>query len=184
MSIPTDRCGYTIETGDIRDGGSGIGGSCCWRPVLDERNRCIWHADVEQKDSTQLLDEIDETTNHLGGVVASNVSFPDELTIIKSSFVNANLRATELRNATLRNNFFAEADLSESDLSGTDLRRADLHESDLSNANLISANLTEADVSDVLAPGINLSEADLREADFSGGDLRKVTLSNADLAAA
>lgn len=184
MSIPPNRCGYTIESGAIGPGRRRVGGSCCWRPAEEGRARCIWHADIDEKEATELLDQIDESANHLGGVIASSVSFPDSLTIAESTFQNADLSSAEFRDSILRNNLFAEADLSDADLSGTVLRRADFQESDLSNANLTGADLREANVANVLAPGINFSEADLRQADFSGGDLREVTLSNANLEAA
>lgn len=43
--METDRCGHVQEVITRED----VEAVCCWRPVWEGRDRCVWHADDEGK---------------------------------------------------------------------------------------------------------------------------------------
>lgn len=167
--VPEGRCGFVLEPEDLpninlEDGGNfskegiwnRIDVACCFRPVWNDDERCIWHADAEDKPVETLVDVRGDNPELLDGAILDGVILEDSL-----SFNGVRLVGTRLSRANIRS----------ANLSGADLRRADLSEANLYGANLSNTNFRQAD----------LSSADLREANFSGADLQWADLSSASL---
>lgn len=133
------RCGHVAELTTIE----GKGAVCCWRPVWEDRERCIWHADEAGKPRGVLEDHAPERGERLDGAVLRDAPLAEVTWLAEQSLVRADLSG---------------ADLSRADLSGADLRRAELFGVDADGATFVDANLEDAD----------LTEADLRGADLSG----------------
>lgn len=178
VSKPEDRCGHVTESYALDSRG---GGNCCWRPAASEHRRCLWHANLDEKDVTDLLGLLDRAGNRLDGASLPGLAFPEGLDASSSTFADADLSDVVLRRADLRRCSFVEATLADADLTECNLSEADFHASDLSDATLVETKLRRANLTEVLAPGINLRKADLKEADFSASDLRDVALTEANL---
>lgn len=145
-----DRCGYTYQTHGHADLGSG----CCWRPVWNDRDRCIWHADEEYKPVDELEAAITETDHRLDGAMLTNATLDgvewlagmvllnadlehvtaDESDFSDADLRNANLRGASIRGADLRRVNLEAAVLSDTDLNDTDLRDARFHEANLTRS--------------------------------------------------
>lgn len=136
----------------------------CNRQLWEGRdtNRCIWHADIEDKP----VDELER----------ARLDEPERLD-------GAILRRTEIRNSVS----FTECRLKLADLSHVDLREGDLDDTifnraNLSDAQLGQAEIKEADLQFADLSGADFQHADLTGADFTGADLSNSILENADLA--
>jgi uncharacterized protein YjbI with pentapeptide repeats len=86
--------------------------------------------------------------------------------VIRSDFMEADLRLASL----------SGANLTEANLRGTNFSRADLREADFGGANLSRANLSGADLSEA-----NLGRADLSKANLTNTTLRETNFGAADL---
>lgn len=182
MSVPSNRCGFelepdpTIKRSAVPDDEKIIyraiepeqwyrtnNVSCCWRPVWNGTDRCIWHAEVDTKPIEYLItarsDEPDSAV--LDGAFLRTLRLSDRI-----SFRNCRLYGADLSGAHLY----------DADLSGADLRYANLSQTVLSNVDLSSAELELANLS-----GTVLGDASLSNADFSSTDLSDATLWGVDL---
>jgi uncharacterized protein YjbI with pentapeptide repeats len=217
MNPPSDRCGFelrpelvierssadeaitkTLLELDLDQWYSAYTVSCCWRPVWDDTERCIWHAESETRSTDDLIvaqfDEPDRASldgaDFHGLELGNQISFP-EFRLTAATFSGADLsnadlwgsdlqdadlsdaelEAADLSNANLRNTNLSGAYLAEADLSGTDLQGADL-----SNTMLFAVDFSNAYFGDV-----SFSEAILVEAELTGEDLHGVNFSGAYL---
>lgn len=146
-SVPPDRCGYVTSYNEPWQTGK----SCCVREIESGEDRCIWHSDIRNRHSEDLIEIRTEP-----GEIIDQVSLVGLDSNAGVSFSGWYLRG---------------ADLSSANLSGVDLTSADLRGADLTSANLRGADLTDADL-----VGATLSSANLRNADLTGADLRMADL--------
>lgn len=158
--VPLGRCGMHFEYHPRH---------CCYRETWNDRERCIWHAEV----------------------VGSEKSFP-ELEAQRESYENRELirevsdsRPVELLHQVQlprgKNMLFEEMNrcsLFAANFADSTLEMAEFKESRLTTADFSNAELAEADFSNAILYRADLSGANLRGAQLSGADLRKTTLSN------
>jgi hypothetical protein len=176
MGVPGDRCGATYADEEADS-------SCCYRETWGDRERCVWHAavdDDEHRPAATLraaradpeIRELNAATGPdelLDDVDIAETTLPEGLDLSGVSLREADLRAGDARNVDLRG-----ADLRESDLTNADLRGSDLRETDCWDATFREAHFGDAD----------FRSADLREVDWSGATLRGADLSGTDMEAA
>lgn len=146
--MATERCGYVHNV----DGISGIGPACCWRPVRDEDDRCVWH--TEQSVKKEAYEELQPVPGErLDG----------------ARFHGASLSSVEwLADCILVGGQFDEAILEEVDLSGADLRQATFR-----NVNARGAVFDRATLQDA-----SFTVVDLRESSFSDARLYRLNLTD------
>ncbi|WP_440007967.1 pentapeptide repeat-containing protein [Halomicrococcus sp. SG-WS-1] len=145
--MPEERCGYTNEASTLPD----VGGVCCWRPVWDETDRCVWHADVSQKPADALTAA---TGRRFDGAVFRGVSLNDAEWFSGRTFVDARFVDCNLRNA---------------DFTGADLRGSRIRETDAQWATFCDANLEAAE----------FDRSDLRFASLQRSRLHHIVFANA-----
>jgi hypothetical protein len=176
MGVPGDRCGATYADEEAHS-------SCCYRETWGDRERCVWHAAVDDDEhrpaATLRAARADPEIRELNAVTG-----PDELLDDVDIAETTLPEGMDLSGVSLR-----EADLRSGDARSVDLRGADLRESDLTNADLRGADLRETDCWDATFRDAHFGDADfagadLREVDYSGATLRGADLSGADMEAA
>ena len=142
---PGSRCGYTHEASTLSD----LGGICCWRPVWDHADRCIWHADEERKPTAALEAAAPTAGNRLDGAVFRDVSLRGAgwlagRVLTDARFVDCSLVDAVLDDADLRGARFEGTDARRGRFRRANLESAEFHQSDLRSATLTDARLRYA----------------------------------------
>ncbi|MFC6964932.1 pentapeptide repeat-containing protein [Halocatena marina] len=184
--VPADRCGFELRREDVGFGGSRSRWAdetepvCCWRSIWeshDETDRCIWHADVDEKTFSELIAARADVPERLDGAILRNLHVKGEelsfggCTLLGAKFDKLWLPEIDLVDTDLRYATFTDADLFEADFTDADLFEADFTDADLFGADFTDANLIWADFTDAL----------LNEADFTGADHSGAYFTDADL---
>lgn len=167
-----ERCGYVSEV----TGYPSRGRVCCWRPVYEDFDRCVWHADTEDK-SVRGVDDLEPKPGErldgadFRGLSLHGVPWLSGTVLVGADFSNADLREADLSGADLRKSSFADsvasyatfegANLEESNITDTDLRGATLTDARIDQANLASSRINE----DTEFGDRVVYETELREAD-------------------
>ena len=138
----SERCGYTRDVAGLDD----VGAVCCWRPVWENRRRCVWHANVREKPVEVLLEGRPEPGERLDGAMLREAALVDVdwlagCRLIAADFDGATLRGSDLSDADLRGASFQGADLHGTTLAGTNVENADLREADLRGSDLRDARM-------------------------------------------
>ncbi|WP_248910560.1 pentapeptide repeat-containing protein [Halocatena marina] len=203
--IPADRCGFELCREDVEWVFSQsrwnelMAPVCCWRPVWnshDDTERCIWHADIDEKPLAELIAARADASERLDGAILRNLQIEHEAlsfadcTLNGATFDNSVLRKVDFISATLRLANFTTAhlrwtDFTDATLIGADFTNAtpiggnftntDLRWSDFRDADLATANFADAD-----CLATNLSNTNVREANFRHATLQHAVLTRAD----
>ncbi|UOO94102.1 pentapeptide repeat-containing protein [Halococcus dombrowskii] len=187
MSQSANRCGYTWpEDHDVND--TPDRQSCCYRPSLSDRNRCIWHSNCDETEdwsrdilkSSRAPKEIQEKNGKISELL-DGVSLPEFNGNYSISFSQASCRDSNFKGSDLGFFDFSGSDLRGSDFTSTSLEGADFSESDLRDVDFSRSHFSEtsfhkSDLRGAKMPG-NEDEFDgiPLYADFTGADLRGVT---------
>lgn len=137
--MPVSRCRYEYDASAVEDQGT----ACCWRPVWDDRNRCLWHANEGGKPRDALEASRPEPGERLDGAILRGVSLSN---------------VTWLRQCTL-----VGADFTDASLAGVDFTDADLRRATFRDVNAHGATFRRADVEDAIFMFADLRGADFRE---------------------
>ena len=156
QAAPSERCGHVYDVSTLSD----IGAVCCWRPVWEEEDRCLWHADVSVKPRDALTDQKPDGNERLDGATLSRVSLNGVDWFEECTLVGADLTAVDLHDASL-----SGADLREASLEHVSARHADFSEANLGDAALNVCDLRSAD----------LTNARLDQASFSNVRISRTT---------
>ena len=146
--MATDRCGYVHNV----DGISELGPACCWRPVREGGDRCVWHTDqgVKEEAYEELQpspgERLDGATFH--GASLSSVEWLTGCILVGGEFdgtilEKADLSDTDLRHATFRNVNASGASFDGAKLQDASFTFVDLREASFSDARLYRLNLTD-----------------------------------------
>lgn len=147
--MSSDRCGYVYNA----EGVPGVGATCCWRPVADDDERCIWHTE-RAITRREYDDHRPERGERLDG----------------ATFRDAPLSGVDwLADCGLVGADFTDATLDDADLSGADLREATFREVSAAGASFDGANLHDA----------SFVVADLRGATFRDARLYRLHFADA-----
>lgn len=200
--VPSGRCGFSLTPEDIRgkpsipaddpeDWHKSIQAVSCWRKPWEEseNERCIWHADVENKPIDALSLEHEVSDSRLDGAILRGIEGTDGFSLSGMVLRGADFSHTYLPDVDLSNCFlgdanFKEANLWASDLTNATLAGADLSDTKLSGVKFIEANLVETNLTNADLKVSMLTNANLIESDLTNADLRSADLTNADLRAA
>lgn len=144
-----DRCGYTHDISRFPD----IGAVCCWRPVREDAQRCIWHADTASKPTEALASLAPTRGERLDGVIVreSTVAGFDrfrECILVEADFTHADADDAVFTGADLREAMFRNANVRGATFTRANLEDADFRDTDLRGAHLDQAKLDEIDVTD------------------------------------
>jgi uncharacterized protein YjbI with pentapeptide repeats len=225
--VPADRCGFELPIGNKiyspvdstldstwewetmwRVDTSAV---CCWRPIWDshdETDRCIWHADVDEKPLAELITARAATPEQLDGAILRDLHGEEkELSLsgcsllgarfdtskfLETDFTDADLRFADFTDVALgRADFtdarldevnFTDARLDEVDFTDADLRFADFIDASCSNPDFTDARIKFADFTNVDLRGTaDFTDAELRKADFTDASLGRADFTDADL---
>lgn len=146
---PTSRCGHVQEELTREN----VGAVCCWRPTWDSTDRCIWHADEDDKPRDEFEAIRSEHEERLDGAILRGASLAGTDVFSESSVIGADFTGAIVRDA---------------DFSGADLRRATFRDVDARRANFDRATVEDA----------QFVNADLREASFVDSLLDRTIFSN------
>ncbi len=184
--IPTDRCGFVLQPDEIMlsmpdlEWVTDTNPSCCWRSVWeahDETDRCIWHADADEKPLAELIAARRNAPERLDGAILRHLDVEED----ELSFSDCQLCGAKLDHSTLQNIDFTDADLRYSNFTGADLSLANFTDADLRWAELPNADLQGAKLPDADALGANFHHANLQEAVLMRTDCRRARLTSAFL---
>ena len=146
MATPADRCGYEQPVITRED----VGAVCCWRPMWEGRERCVWHADEDQK-PREAFDGLSEQGERLDGA------------ILRGAFLTG---ADWLIGGTLIDADFSDAIVRKADFSGADIRRANFRNADARDAVFDSANIEDAEFVHTEIQGTSFENAQFDRALF------------------
>lgn len=139
-----DRCGYTHNVSRFSD----VGEACCWRPVWEDAERCVWHADAADKPLEALTALAPAPGERLDGanLRESAISGLDglvECTLIDAEFTRADVSGIDFTGADLRAATFRGANAQAATFTGANLENTVLRGVDLRGASLDQAKLDE-----------------------------------------
>ena len=185
------------------------GNQICDRETWKGTDRCVWHADEEEK-SVEVLEKYrQESPERLDGAVLRGVSIQGEISFDKcqlnnSDFRDSNLKSVSFEQTTLRDSDFSNSKLenvhfggadftkinfsdvqfSNMEFNEVDLRRADFSRSDLENESFEGSLLMGANFRGTNLKNTNFRGSNLHKADITGANLSEANLEQADLARA
>lgn len=115
MTRPEGRCGYEQPVITKEN----VGAVCCWRPVWEDHERCVWHADESEKPRKAFEAHPPERGERLDGAILRGAFLTDADwliggTLIGADFSNAIVRSTDFTGADLRRARFQNADARDS----------------------------------------------------------------------
>lgn len=182
--VPDHRCGFELEEAIGRRGRRDKIG-CCWRVTWRDTDRCIWHAEVENKPIEELKAARVDGPERLDGAYLVGVdadfhgSANDNLSfrgceLGYTNFSNGEFGWTDFYNAELSDAQFHDANLHRATFTCANLSHAEFHNTNLQGASFDAASLYNAQFHD----------ADLLSAIFRGADVISAKFHNADLSCA
>lgn len=187
MNKSGGRCGYTIETDELPEE---HGGWSCWRPEWGGTDKCIWHANKEDKPKEEIKNVRDSAKERLDGAILRNtelrctISFAD-CTLIGSDFSGSSLRDVSFKNADMRNSNFSGSSLSDVNLTGVKLQNSQLSTHffgcDLSNGRIMESDLTRVEFLACKMEDCHLSNSDLTDSTLVDSNLTGAWLAQSDL---
>ncbi|RBI59923.1 ion transporter [halophilic archaeon] len=156
QSVPPDRCGYSPNVSRFPD----LGGVCCWRPIWDDANRCVWHADTVDKPADVLATLAPTPGERLDGARLRRSTLSDVDWFVACTLVEAD---------------FTQADISATDFTDADLRDATFRDANARGTMFARANLEDAVVRNVDLRGAHFGQAKFDEADFTKSRINRAT---------
>ncbi|WP_256392807.1 pentapeptide repeat-containing protein [Natronoarchaeum rubrum] len=195
----SQRCEYSIETESLPDE---WGGWCCYRPVWNGNERCIWHAEEPIKRSSDLhkaqkyertwpqrFGEVD-LTRRLDHAYLRNYEVDENrqedhfqqplsfssCTMFGSNFYHSDFSQSSFRNVRLNGSNFEESVCRFTLFQGCDLSGTDFKYANLENARVLRQSIQNADWI-----GINLKDANLHDSDLNCSNLRLAELNGTRL---
>jgi len=163
-SAPRDRCGFVWPSdGNIDETPRA---SCCYRETWREFNRCIWHADTnEKKPITELLkvreSKPNRLQNHLPREILAGATIRD------TEFTDELLTGVDFRGADFEGSQFTDVYLSYSTFNDANLEGVDFTESTVSRVDFSGTNLTDATLTGLSLYNGDFTDAILSDADFT-----------------
>ena len=144
---PGGRCGHTYTQSTLS--GRTASPVTCWRPTWDDHDRCIWHADADEKPLEAFEDVASDGPERLDGAILpgvelSEVDWLEESRLVGARLEGVDLRGTSLRGADLREATFDRVDARQADFTGANFEGASITESDLRAVSFVDARFDQA----------------------------------------
>lgn len=138
----TDRCKHIQEAITKEN----VGAVCCWRPVWEKRDRCIWHADEEKKPREAFNRHPPAPGERLDGAILTDaflthVGLLAGCSLIGADFTGAIVRGTDFSGADLRRATFRNADARGAVFDRANVEDTEFIYTDLQGASLLNAKL-------------------------------------------
>jgi uncharacterized protein YjbI with pentapeptide repeats len=202
--VPEHRCGFELTPEDLRVGWDvdlsewrdRIKAVSCCREAWRDFERCIWHAEVEDKPVDGLKLARADGPERIDGAYLAGVDAGNELPfqgcdLLFADFTNANFLGGCFDGTTLDYAQFSDSDFRDAQFSAALLRETRFSDADFRGAEFPDADLSGAEFPDANFSVAEFPDADLREAQFpttrlwrvqfSNVNLRRATFSEADL---
>ena len=137
-----DRCGHVQEEITRED----VGAVGCWRLTWEDRNRCIWHADEDEKPREAFELHPPEPGERLDGAILrkaflTNAEWLAGTSLIGADFTEALLRGTDFTGADLRRATFRGADAREAVFNRANIEDAEFIYTDIQGTSFLEAKL-------------------------------------------
>ena len=191
MPCPSDRCGYTLtkerggrdDLDPVQEGTGPFEETCCWRETWNERNRCVWHAEVDDKNSQLLVDSRSDYPErfdgvHLKGTILANLISFEDCTINYSDFSNCYLEGANFQNSWVVGSNFENSKASYLLFSDSDFIRCDFSGCHMQIVSGPRSYLGECDFDKATIDG-DLRHSDIWHCDFTGSEKSLVDLTGA-----
>jgi len=141
---PPQRCGYSYDVSTL----PGVGGTCCWRPVHEDNDRCIWHCGATELPVEAFGDYEPREDERIDGAVfdrcvIDGIEWFESCTLIGAEFTQVDLREASFAEADLREATFDNVDAVNVSFNGTNLEDASMIESDVRSADFRDARLDQ-----------------------------------------
>lgn len=176
----------------------------CRRENWGSESNCIWHAETEAKEVSELVVAKETDSRRLDGAILRNLNLGDELSfarcdLTKADFTGSYLRGvnfdgarlrlaelseTDLRNSTCRGGYLAMASFTDAAMAGSDFSRSNMSGSDLSNAHILDATFRNTKLDGATMNDINGYETNFVGASLENATLNRVNLNSSNLVGA
>jgi uncharacterized protein YjbI with pentapeptide repeats len=186
LNVPEKRCGFELLPEDfgvsLRDMDSELRGNsivCCWRPVWkshDDTDRCIWHADVDEKPLEELIAARTDFPERLDGAILHDIDAGELLSFGGCGLIGAKFDGTSLRDADLHDTDLRGAMFHDVDLKGANINDTVLQKAEFTNVNLIGTNFYNTNLGRVKFYNVDLPWTNFRNAGFAGTEFHNVGL--------
>ena len=148
-SMPEDRCGYHHDVTAI----PGAGEITCWRPVWDDRDRCVWHADGFDKSEVDLDELAPKDGERIDGAVITTTNLNEtdlfsHVVLLEATFEDVRLRYADFTEADLQRSTFDGVDAYGATFRSANMEDTQIRNSDFRSASLIHAKLYQVAFSD------------------------------------
>ncbi|MCU4799781.1 pentapeptide repeat-containing protein [Halobacteria archaeon HArc-gm2] len=182
-----NRCQHTIDNDDLPED---LGGYCCYRPVWEDQDKCIWHAIQPKKPIEEIraalrfeswlpekythlsfrsrLDETQLDNFRVEDGESVNIS---NCTMANSDFSFAEVSPLIFQNVILSGSTFENANLEFCHFQSCILHDVDFQAAQLHNAHCHSSDFQDADLMSASLNGSNLYNTNLRFADLRFAEL-------------
>lgn len=150
--VPDGRCGYTYTQSTLS--GRTASPVSCWRPTWNDHERCVWHADEEEKPVEAIAAVASDEPERLDGAILtglelSEVDWFEGSRLVGAQLEGVDLRGTSLRGADLREATLDRVDARQADFTGANFEGASITESDLRAVSFVDARFDQAVFEDV-----------------------------------
>lgn len=137
-----ERCGYVYEVSPTGD----MGSACCLRPVWEDHERCVWHAEAFGKPRDALEAQRPASGERIDGakllgVSLAGVEWLRETVLVGATFDDATLHGIDLTDADLRRATFENVEAADATFDGANLEDAIFQNADLRGASFDGASL-------------------------------------------
>ncbi|WP_160134709.1 pentapeptide repeat-containing protein [Halococcus salsus] len=183
-STPDSVCGYTADWGSKRmleEHGEliGPGGVCCWRSTWQDNDFCIWHTEEKRKPADELRNARSSIPERLDYAYLREVEFERDDEI---SFVNCNIRNSNMRDSKFINIDFSGCNLAMAELHNSKLNHSNFSGARLSSTKLLNSKLIMTDLSNANAPDCQFQKSHLGSSNLSNSNFRNTNFSDCYLA--
>ena len=170
----TDRCGYELKIGRTP---ADIDSKECDRPVWEDHDRCIWHAQVDEKPKSALEDTDPASQDNLDGAYLRGTSLGEVdwfvgTSLIGANFTGANVRGADFRDADMTLATLTDVSAISADFTGANLEGAIFTNADMRLATLMDTRLHEAVLTDMhIGGGTEIGDTTVYDRDNAPSDL-------------
>lgn len=195
QNVPTaDICGHRLAASELP---KGVLPETCERSTWGDKDSCVWHAESEGKQESDLPDRDSITGERIDGAVLRKITISESTSfegckLFNADFRHSNLQSVNFSNSDIRNADFTDANLNHAIFTevvnadnaiftNTNLKDTKFDESKLTNVNFNNSEGLSVNFKDTRLMGSEFQSADLRDADFRYANLRSADFTDAKL---
>lgn len=186
--MPTaDICGHRLAASELPRGVLPV---TCERSTWGDKDSCVWHAESEEKQESDLPDTDSITGERIDGAVLRKMTISESTSfegcmLFNSDFRHSNLQSIDFSNSDIRNADFTDANLNHAIFTdGVNADNAIFTNTDLKDAKFNDSRFTNVDFNNSNGLSVNFKDARLMESEFQSADLRDADFRHANLRSA